>query len=441
MENDKKIKKNNKLLSLAKNYDLVIGDTFELFYRGVIRSMNPYKYYIYVNSPKGVPYPRFYTYTPGENDEGDYPLTITLFDDYGCEIETASTTLHVHKPVCPNKKINILCFGDSITYNGVWPYEGYRRFTKDDGNPKGLGFKNTLNLIGTMKIEEVGYEGYGGWQWKHFATNIAVLSTSSVWVEVDEHNLGENDQHSIWESNGLNWVLESIETNKLKFKRGKGNYSSMPEIGNIFTNVSGGEHKEDIKINKYSFEKGNPFYDEEIDGPNFKKYCEKNNFEGIDYCYILLTWNGQFKPYNTDFSHHEEYMKKIIDRIHLDYPNAYVRLIGIHSPSIDGGIAANYGANGFYHDVFGDLITAYNYDEFLEQFCEREEYKSFCKFIDMKAQFDVENNMPSTMMKVNVRNEELHRVGANGLHPMTEGYLQIGDVFYRTLVADMKKEK
>ena len=59
---------NDKLLFLAKNYDLVEGDTFELFYRGVIRSMNPYKYYIYVTSPKGRPYPRYYTYTPAVVD-------------------------------------------------------------------------------------------------------------------------------------------------------------------------------------------------------------------------------------------------------------------------------------------------------------------------------------------------------------------------------------
>ena len=179
----------SRLLYLAKNYDLVEGDTFELFYRGVIRSMNPYKYYIYVTSPKGRPYPRYYTYTPAVGDEGDYPLSITLYDDFGNEIETASTTLHVHKPVAPKKKVNILCFGDSITYNGVWPYEGFRRFTKDDGDPQGLGFKDTLNFVGTMKKEEVGYEGYGGWQWRHFVKNEAVSMTSSVWVEVESHNL------------------------------------------------------------------------------------------------------------------------------------------------------------------------------------------------------------------------------------------------------------
>ena len=431
---------NKKLLYLAENYDLVIGDTFELFYRGVVRSMNPYKYYIYVTSPKGRPYPRYYTYTPGVGDEGDYPLTITLYDDFGNAIDTATTNLHVVKPVRPKKKMNILCVGDSITFNGVWPYEGFRRFTKNDGNPVGLGFSDTLNFIGTMKKEEVGYEGYGGWQWRHFVKNEAVSTTSSVWVEVENHELDENDQHSTWQSNNLKWVLESIEDKKFKFKRGPGNYSCLPTLGEVFTNVEGGIHTGDIKVSKYYFEKGNPFYDEEIDSPNFKKYCLDNNFEGIDYLYILLTWNGQYKPFNDDFSHFEPFIVEFINRAKEDFPNIKVRLIGIHSPSIDGGIAANYGASGFYSDVFGEVTTAFNYDLYLENLCKRDEYKDFCRYIDMKAQFDVENNMPATMLKVNNRNERLERIGTNGVHPTMEGYLQIGDVFYRALVADMEKE-
>ena len=80
----------------------------------------------------------------------------------------------------------------------------------------------------------------------------------------------------------------------------------------------------------------------------------------------------------------------------------------------------------------------YNYNEYLEKLCERNEYKDYCRYIDMKAQFDVENNMPSTMMKVNARSTVLEKIGTNGVHPTMEGYLQIGDVFYRALVADMK---
>lgn len=426
-----------KLLYLAKNYDLVVGDKFELFYRGVIRSMNPYKYYIKVSSPKGKPYPRYYTYTPLEGEVGDYPLTITLYDDYLNEIESASTTLHVVKPKKPSRKINILCVGDSLTFNGVWPYEGYRRFTKNDGEPSGLGFGDVLNLIGTCKKEEVGYEGYGGWQWRHFVNNEAVSTTSSVWVEVDSHTLNENDQHSIWQSDKLKWVLESIEDNRLKFKRGEGNYSCLPIIGEEFIDL---EKNRTIKVKKHYFEKGNPFYDEDIKGPNFKKYCLDNNFEGIDYVYILLTWNGQYTPYNRDFSHFEPFIVEILKKLRQDYPGVKVRLIGIQSPSIDGGIAANYGASGFYSDVFGEVTTAYNYDEYLEELCNKEEFKDYCKYIDMKAQFDVEYNMPSEMTKVNARSTVLEKLGTNGVHPTMSGYLQIGDVFYRALVRDMNDE-
>ena len=426
-----------KLLYLAKNYDLVVGDKFELFYRGVIRSMNPYKYYIKVSSPKGKPYPRYYTYTPLEGEAGDYPLTITLYDDYLNEIESASTTLHVVKPKKPSRKINILCVGDSLTFNGVWPYEGYRRFTKNDGEPCGLGFGDVLNLIGTCKKEEVGYEGYGGWQWRHFVNNEAVSTTSSVWVEVDSHTLNENDQHSIWQSDKLKWVLESIEDNRLKFKRGEGNYSCLPIIGEEFIDL---EKNRTIKVKKHYFEKGNPFYDEDIKGPNFKKYCLDNNFDGIDYVYILLTWNGQYTPYNRDFSHFEPFIVEILKRLRQDYPGVKVRLIGIQSPSIDGGIAANYGASGFYSDVFGEVTTAYNYDEYLEELCNKEEFKDYCRYIDMKAQFDVEYNMPSEMTKVNARSTVLEKLGTNGVHPTMSGYLQIGDVFYRALVRDMNDE-
>ena len=426
-----------KLLYLAKNYDLVVGDKFELFYRGVIRSMNPYKYYIKVSSPKGKPYPRYYTYTPLDGEVGDYPLTITLYDDYLNEIETATTTLHVVMSKKPNRKINILCFGDSLTFNGVWPYEGYRRFTKNDGEPCGLGFGDVINMIGTCKKEEVGYEGYGGWQWCHFVNNNAVSTTSSVWIEVDSHNLDENDQHSIWQSDKLKWVLESIEDNRLKFKRGEGNYSCMPIIGDEFIDL---EKNRILKVKKYYFEKGNPFYDEDIKGPNFKKYCLDNNFEGIDYVYILLTWNGQYTPYNRDFSHFEPFILEILRRLRQDYPNIKVRLIGIQSPSIDGGIAANYGASGLYSDVFGEVTTAYNYDEYLEELCNKDEFKDYCRYIDMKAQFDVEYNMPSEMTKVNARSTVLEKIGTNGVHPTMSGYLQIGDVFYRALVRDMNDE-
>ena len=153
-----------------------------------------------------------------------------------------------------------------------------------------------------------------------------------------------------------------------------------------------------------------------------------------------MTWNGQYQPYNFDFSHYEPFIVTIIEQIRKAYKDAKIRFIGIQSPSVNGGIAANYGASGPYSDVFGEVSTAYHYNEYLEKLCERVEYKDFCRYIDMKAQFDVEYNMPSQDTPVNARSDIMEKVGTNGVHPTMAGYLQIGDVFYRALVRDMSEE-
>ena len=44
VKNSLKTKKN--MLGLSEKYYLVVGDRFELFYRGVIQAVNPYNYHI-----------------------------------------------------------------------------------------------------------------------------------------------------------------------------------------------------------------------------------------------------------------------------------------------------------------------------------------------------------------------------------------------------------
>ena len=430
----------SRLLFLAKRYDLVSGDRFELFYRGIIRSMSPYKYYIHAECKKGSGYQRYYTFTPSDQDAGDHELTITLYDDDRNVIDRASTVLHVVKPVAPARKINALCLGDSLTFNGVWPHEGWRRFTCKGGEPEGLGFEGSVSLFGESRRGEIGYEGFGGWKWKDFCTDDSIGLHSSVWVK-SKHHLDEHDQESVWVSNGKEWILESIEDGRLKFKRGKNNVGIVRDLGDRFVNVSGGVHKEDIAAESFEYEQNNPFYDEEKKGPCFRTYCERNGFPQLDYFYILLTWNGQYIHYNDDFGMHDPYIRMILDAIHRDYPDAKVRQIGIMSPSVTGGIPANYGASGPYSDVFGDLWTAFNYDEYLEKLVGEEKYRAFCRYIDLKAQFDIENNMPQAEVKVNARCSRTELIGTNGVHPSMDGYLQIGDVFYRALVSDMSEEK
>lgn len=411
------------MIYLSEKYYLVVNDRFELFYRGVIKSHNPYTHYVKATCEKGYTYNRYFTYTPKEGEEGEYPLTIGLYDDEGNIIEEAQTILVVNK--CPEvTSKNILCIGDSLTVNGVWPEIGYQKYSEQ--------YPNRLHFLGKMKKGEVGYEGYGGWQWKTFCEDNQKSQTSSVWVKCN-HALSDLDQHSIWKNGDLEWVLETIEENRLKFKRGEGNNKVNPEIGKEFICSSSNKA---ITIDSYEYSEGNPFWNKETNQVDFKHYIEKNNFGGIDYVFFLLTWNGQYKPYNNDFTIHDKYMSILIDNLHQNFPQAKIGLIGIQLPCPNGGITACYGASGYYHDWYGETVTAFNYNKFLEEKCKL--HQDYLTYFDLKAQFDAENNYWTKDVPVNARSEKTERIGINGIHPSLDGYKQMGDAFYRFLVQMLK---
>lgn len=410
------------MLYLSKKYYLVVGDRFELFYRSVIKHYNPYVYYIKATCEKGYTYNRYYTYTPKEDEVGSYSLIISIYDNNGNSIEEQETTLIVNPIPNLTKPKTILCIGDSLTVNGVWPKIGYEKL--NETNP------NMLNFIGKMSNNIVRYEGYGGWQWKTFCENNQKSQTSSVWIETS-HNLDDTYQHTNWTSGELNWVLETIEKNRLKFKRGINNNKVNPVINN---QIICKEYDIKLDVINYSYSEGNPFFNTDTNTIDFKKYIEDNKFEDVDYVFILLTWNGQYKPYNEDFSLHDKYSSIFIDNIHKSFPKAKIGLLGIQPPCPNGGITACYGASGYYHDWYGEVVTELNYNKFLEEKCNREEYKSFLKYFDTKAQFDSEYNYYVKDMKVNNRSQITERIGVNGIHPSMDGYNQIGDSFYRALV-------
>ena len=179
-----------------------------------------------------------------------------------------------------------------------------------------------------------------------------------------------------------------------------------------------------------------PFYDADLKDISFRSYCERNGIEKLDVVYFLLTWNGQGNAYKTNYSvdnGHFVYARKLIDKLHEEYPNAIVRCMGIQMPSQNGGMGKNYGATNGYGDTYGMLVTAMHYNKTLEEMCLMNEYKSFVKYVDVAGQFDTDYNMPSTQKPVNNRSDVKETIGTNGVHPSTAGYYQIADAAYRSL--------
>lgn len=175
-------------------------------------------------------------------------------------------------------------------------------------------------------------------------------------------------------------------------------------------------------------------------GISFTEYMEKNNIDEITEVYIMMTFNGLpgvFKEFSFQDSFIKE-AKTLIDQIHKDLPNAKISLMSLPLTSTKAGLGAYYSIKAAYGDNYGKAVTVMNYGDFLETWCKMDEYKDFMRYVDIKGQFDSENNMPSEAKPVNNTNTSVtEEVGnAMGMHPSTAGYNQIGEAFYRALMSN-----
>ena len=171
---------------------------------------------------------------------------------------------------------------------------------------------------------------------------------------------------------------------------------------------------------------------------SFKDYVSTNNLLNIDEVYILMTFNGftSTSTYNFTSSFLLE-AKTLVDKIHSDFPDAKITLMSLPLTSTYAGLGSYYSIAGSYGDNYGVHIRIHEYDNFLEEWCNMDNYKSFMRYLDVKGQFDSEYNMPYESKQVNNTNTTKENVGnAMGMHPSSNGYNQIGDVFFRGLMSD-----
>ena len=88
------------ILNLPHAYDLVVGETFELFYRGILNCVEPSVYdleFDWLTGPQsGASYRRKFVFTPTEEDVGSRELRITLRDNVGACLEEKTVTKQKH---------------------------------------------------------------------------------------------------------------------------------------------------------------------------------------------------------------------------------------------------------------------------------------------------------------------------------------------------------
>lgn len=410
-------------LCVPDSYALVVGDTFELFYKGIINAVNPDMYDVVIECTKGSAFSKRFIITPTSAE--NLPMKISLYGINHNLLDEKTVTLKVHsKASSPSAVKNVLCVGDSLTTGGVWVKELHRRLTGSGGTPSGDGLSN-INFIGTRESSGVHYEGYGGWTFNNYNTesvsqNARVITCVHDKTEVD-------DQHSIYkDGNNVQWKLETIEEGQIKILAVSGEGSNFPTTGTL-TWVSGGVHHDAIVYTASTMAAGNPFWNSSTHAVDFANYAANLGVDRIDYVYVLLGWNNA----SMSEADYKLQAQTFISNVKASFSDAKIVLIGLEIPARDG-LGSNYGASGVYSKYYGLMQYVYNLDKWYADLADN---NTNVFSFNLAGQFDTEHNMMTATRTVNVRNSETEVYQSNGVHPATTGYMQIADAVYRDITA------
>ena len=419
---------------LPDSFDAVVGYKQQLFFRGIIEDLNPLNAYnIKVTGTiDGKQFPRYYEFTP--TISGVKTFTISLYNRNSNLITSKTCNVNISNAgTNPASAKKVLCVGDSLTAGGYWTGELQRMLAQSGGVPLGLNMSN-IELIGTVGSGVNLYEGYGGKTWDWY---INETLKSDVIFNVTSHDKVSADILSIYEDSNTNqWKLESI-TNATTLVFSRLNHNQVPPSSGTLTYVSGGVNTSAVIYNSFVSEAViNQFWNPLTDELDFQNYISENSFGTIDYVCALLTWNGMGADRALAINHTNliNDAKVFIDKLHSQYPSAKIKLMGIQLPSINGGLGQNYGdGNSNYGNYFGLARTVFGLNLAYQELANDTNYSSFVEFVNVSAQFDNLYNMPYGQTPVNSRSATVEDIGTNGVHPSTDGYLQISDAIFRNI--------
>lgn len=447
------------LLQLPDTFDLVVGDTFEMYYKGITLCLDSdafaYELRFTDGKNRGNNYKNKYVWTPTEADVGVHGLTVAIRDNYGRILDEGVVDLNVvRKPVSPASERTYLFIGASLVQPGHFPKEVIRRLTSTAATttsggvvfPAGDGITG-IKTIGSIKsgdgADDVRYEGYGGWSASSYTT---AYNQRPYFVYINGSFGGLTiTQHSHYtDANGQLWKVEHITDTRLKLiavSSVGGNVATscqglnvkngtVPASGTLTWAAGNPADAKTITYTSTTKAEGNPFWSTELGKNDFRAYAEKHGAERIDEVVILLGWNST----GVDAIERESMMRKLVDSILADFPDCHVTLCGLQGPSRDG-FGVSYGISWNYYEK---LTAVFETQAAYMRIANDEKYDGHVSFVHLGGQFDELNSYPTSSVATNTRDPEKIYRENNGVHPAKIGYYQIADAVYRHLVTRLQ---
>lgn len=401
-----------------------VGDTLQMYYKGMFQCVNPYNYAVKLKCDIGAQYPRYYEVTPTSAQIGNHILVVELADNNGKTLAKKTVTLKVSaSPSNPSNQVNILCVGASCTQNGEWVGEFQRKLQSD------LNISNA-NFVGRMAVNGTHFEATGGYSW------ISYTSTSASGLYkfyFDSAHLPTTvNVGNTYSNNGKTFTVTEIN---IPTPDGGGYISCTsngnPTVSGTLTLATGtGDATLTYYNSSYS---GNPFmYNGSINLPQYASdYCGGK----IDVVYTELFVNGA-EAYSDNPVVRFDLMKTFVNMFRSAFPNCKIVLGMPYCPDEKGGTGVNYNASGNFSWGYGIKYTFQNYMAQIDKYLSDNNMDGYVTIVNWTDEFDSENDFLQTTKPVNTRSTQTEVFGQNGIHPSNVGYMQMADSAVRHFVAN-----
>lgn len=425
------------------------GDSLQLFYRPMVKAVNPYAFDILAICSSGKFYPRYLQLdTAYKNNDGvlEYlstgtrTLTVSASVSSSVKVAEASTRIRIIPlPSSPAEQVNILLVGASRIEGGDITKELRRRLVGTDGidltlttlnnrtrfaNPKGLGLTN-VNFVGRQSNDGARQDGKSGRQISYL-TNIpepiyTFHFTPGGQVLNQGDTYGQGDL--LFKVEGSNAEAGDLECTLLS---GSGSVAASGTLTLVTGSGTG-----TISYNSVEATSSNDFYDPLNTRISFAYYSGLY-CGGVDINIFILHLcdNDIFNQPNTSIIINN--VKTLMRAYHGDYPDGKFILYSSCLPDVNGGLGVSYSGNAdnaYWHKA--KQYWAYN--KALNALAADPEFAPYAILATTFVEFDAENLYFSNSLPTSNRSAATERLGFNGLHFGAAGQKTIADTLFHAV--------
>lgn len=425
-------------IECSESFICPVGETIQIFYKSIFNGININDFIISCRSNVGKSYPRYFEYKATELGNKSVTFNLCKFDGYEYKVVSTKSVIIecIQHPKSSSK--NILIIGDSITLYNSMQDEILRRINNEGGEPK--GYKLTCNFLGRKTTSNgTKFEGISGYSWQKYTTR---LGRSFKFTVPSTTNTSVGSKYKVQMNDGSNKNLQVIEVNisndntassyiKLIFDSDYDDLKKNPLANGTLVKISGSGDTS-ISYTRYEVENYSPFVNnDEVDfKPYFDEYCNGK----VDIMIIELGTNDITSLLNKNLNTFDLindyinlYCEKFISKLHEQYPNTQLVILGLHKCSQNGGMNNVNNSS----DKARYCRYLFKWNKALQDIAKKRDYTHY---IDVNAQFDSENSYNKNVTKqVNLRNSKVESIDCNSVHPITSGLQLIADSVVRYL--------